>query len=82
MRTRIIELEDELAQQEQRPAKRARTSGGAAEPQALASTSTVPSAAVTKAEEKKRKAQVKKVFDRYCSFFIPFDVLIPDPCAV
>jgi len=81
--------EDMLAQQEQRPAKQARTSGAAVEPQPSASTSTsaVPSAAATKAEEKKRKAQVKKVFDRCITaqlrfFFFPFDVLIHDACAV
>ena len=68
---RIIELEDVLAQQEQRPAKRAKTSGAADEPQALASTSAVPFAAATKAEERKRKAQVKKVFDRCCVFLLP-----------
>lgn len=63
MRTRIIELEDELAQQP--PTKRARTSN-AANATELSSTAaaTGPSAASAKADEKKRKMQVKKVFDR------------------
>ncbi|KAG6909075.1 hypothetical protein DXG01_002056 [Tephrocybe rancida] len=62
MRTRIIELEDEIAQQP--PTKRARTS---IVPETTAEASTAsagPSAASLKAEEKKRKMQVKKVFDR------------------
>ncbi|RDB27296.1 hypothetical protein Hypma_004311 [Hypsizygus marmoreus] len=60
MRLRIIELEDGIAQQP--PAKRARTSNGASAPAPEASAG--PSAASTKAEEKKRKMQVKKIFDR------------------
>jgi hypothetical protein len=63
MRARIIELEEELAQY--RPAKRAKvTASTAVTPQAGPSTN-APSAATLKAEEKKRKAQLKKIFDRY-----------------
>lgn len=61
MRTRIVELENELAQQP--PSKRARTSN--ASDVADASTS----AGSGKADEKKRKMQVKKMFDR-CQFFL------------
>lgn len=61
MRLRIVELEDELYQQP--PAKRARTSNTAQAP--VGSTSAPgPTAASIKAEEKKRKMQVKKIFDR------------------
>ncbi|KDR78721.1 hypothetical protein GALMADRAFT_223970 [Galerina marginata CBS 339.88] len=62
MRTRIVELEDELTQQP--PAKRARTSNVASAPDASTSAAAGPSAASVKADEKKRKMQVKKVFDR------------------
>ncbi|GLB36786.1 hypothetical protein LshimejAT787_0310730 [Lyophyllum shimeji] len=64
MRARIIELEDELAQL--RPTKRARTNDSS-EPATLTAASTSaagPSTASAKADEKKRKMQVKKVFDR------------------
>ncbi|KAF7340480.1 hypothetical protein MVEN_01968300 [Mycena venus] len=59
MRLRIIQLEDELATP---PAKRAKTASSAV---AVASTSTgAPTASSSKADEKKRKMQVKKIFDR------------------
>ncbi|KAJ7233611.1 hypothetical protein B0H12DRAFT_168183 [Mycena haematopus] len=60
MRLRIIQLEDELAP----PAKRAKTA--AASTSASASTSATPAASTSsrKAEEKKHKMQVKKIFDR------------------
>ncbi|KAI1797210.1 hypothetical protein LXA43DRAFT_402133 [Ganoderma leucocontextum] len=58
MKQRIIELEDQLAAKPP-PAKRARTSAAATEaPQASGS------GASTKADEKKRKAQLKKICDR------------------
>ena len=54
-------LEDELAAQPP-PAKRARKSAVAeAAPQASGSGSNAP----TKKDEKKHKAQIKKIFDRY-----------------
>ncbi|KAJ7447594.1 hypothetical protein B0H11DRAFT_2082720 [Mycena galericulata] len=60
MRRRIIQLEDELAVPP--PAKRAKTAATASP---VASTSTAaPTASSSKAEEKKRKMQVKKIFDR------------------
>ncbi|PIL35662.1 hypothetical protein GSI_02392 [Ganoderma sinense ZZ0214-1] len=58
MKQRIIELEDQLAAKPP-PTKRARTSAAAAEaPQASGS------GAPSKADEKKRKAQLKKICDR------------------
>ncbi|KAM5530411.1 hypothetical protein V8D89_015922 [Ganoderma adspersum] len=58
MKQRIIELEDQLAAKPP-PAKRARTSTAATDaPQASGS------GASTKADEKKRKAQLKKICDR------------------
>lgn len=66
MRTRILELEDEIAQQ--RPTKRTRatiaTTSAVDAPEASTSTAR-PSAASTKAEEKKHKMQIKKIFDRW-----------------
>ncbi|KAJ6610762.1 hypothetical protein B0H10DRAFT_2224701 [Mycena sp. CBHHK59/15] len=60
MTLRIIQLEDELATPP--PAKRAKTVASAS---ATASTSTAaPTTSLSKAEEKKRKMQVKKIFDR------------------
>lgn len=65
---RVIQLEDQLAalgsSSEERPTKRARTSAATttAAPEASGS---APSAAAVKADEKKRKIQVKKIFDRY-----------------
>ncbi|KAJ7933065.1 hypothetical protein B0H13DRAFT_1700934 [Mycena leptocephala] len=59
MRLRIIQLEDELATPP--PAKRAKTSASAS---AVASMSAAPTASSSKADEKKRKMQVKKIFDR------------------
>ncbi|KAJ7691336.1 hypothetical protein B0H17DRAFT_1133857 [Mycena rosella] len=60
MRLRIIELEDELASPP--PAKRTKTTASAV---AAVSTSTAaPTASLSKAEEKKRKMQIKKIFDR------------------
>jgi len=53
---RIIELEDELS--EQRPTKRARKSNEAT------TSAAAPSASSAKADEKKRKMQVRKVFER------------------
>ncbi|KAJ7650898.1 hypothetical protein FB45DRAFT_780155 [Roridomyces roridus] len=61
MRLRIIELEDQLLSPP--PAKRAKTAVAAAAPDASASTAG-PSASSSKADEKKRKLQVKKIFDR------------------
>jgi hypothetical protein len=62
MRLRIIELEDELSQQP--PKKRARKDDQNAT-SAPTGSNTAPSTASAKADEKKRKMQVKKVFDRY-----------------
>lgn len=67
LRQRVIQLEDQLAasgsSSEERPAKRARTTAAtSAAPEASGS---APSAAAVKADEKKRKIQVKKIFDRY-----------------
>ncbi|KAF8816571.1 hypothetical protein BYT27DRAFT_7181909 [Phlegmacium glaucopus] len=62
MRTRIIELEDELAQQP--PTKRARTSIAPSAPDASTPAAAGPSTTSIKMDEKKRKMQVKKVFDR------------------
>jgi hypothetical protein len=62
MRLRIIQLEDELS--EQPPKKRARKSDEAATSAPFTSNA-APSAASVKADEKKRKMEVKKVFDRY-----------------
>ncbi|KAI0314379.1 hypothetical protein OF83DRAFT_1137120 [Amylostereum chailletii] len=68
MRLRILQLEDELAAKET-PTKRQKTNAGTAR----ASTSTVapsttenapPTAAQQKADDKKMKLQVKKLFDR------------------
>lgn len=63
LRQRVIQLEDQLAasspSSDERPAKRART---AAEPEASGS---APSTSTVKVDEKKKKAQVKKIFDRY-----------------
>ncbi|KAK7065023.1 hypothetical protein R3P38DRAFT_2595420 [Favolaschia claudopus] len=60
MRLRIIQLEDQLATAP--PAKRAKTTANA---EASASTSSAaPTASSSKADEKKRKMQVKKIFDR------------------
>ncbi|KAJ6628397.1 hypothetical protein B0H10DRAFT_2160888 [Mycena sp. CBHHK59/15] len=60
MTLRIIQLEDELATPP--PAKCAKTVASAS---ATTSTSTAaPTASLSKAEEKKRKMQVKKIFDR------------------
>lgn len=59
-----LQLEDQLAAQPP-PAKRARK---AAEPAATAESSTTTTGAApanTKAEDKKRKLQLKKIFDRY-----------------
>ncbi|PPQ69336.1 hypothetical protein CVT26_002568 [Gymnopilus dilepis] len=61
MRTRIIELEDELSQQP--PTKRARTSNANDAPDASPAVAG-PSNGSSKADEKKRKMQVKKIFDR------------------
>ncbi|SJL05221.1 uncharacterized protein ARMOST_08587 [Armillaria ostoyae] len=68
MKQRIFQLEDELeaarsAQAQGPPAKRARTGTILDEPQPTASGS-VKSGATNKAEEKKRKMQLKKIFDR------------------
>ncbi|KDQ57481.1 hypothetical protein JAAARDRAFT_193803 [Jaapia argillacea MUCL 33604] len=63
MRLRIIELEDELASQ--RPTKRAKAASSSALPEApVAGPSNTVSAAATKAEEKKKKIQLKKMYDR------------------
>ncbi|KIJ53574.1 hypothetical protein M422DRAFT_25416 [Sphaerobolus stellatus SS14] len=56
MRLRILELENQLSEQEP-AAKRAKTS-------ATPAMSAVPAAATSKADEKKHKIQVKKIFDR------------------
>ncbi|TEB30087.1 hypothetical protein FA13DRAFT_1733898 [Coprinellus micaceus] len=62
LRQRVIQLEDQLAasspSSDERPAKRART---AAEPEASGS---APSTSTVKVDEKKKKVQVKKIFDR------------------
>jgi hypothetical protein len=62
MRLRIIELEDELSQQP--PKKRARKNEEPAT-SAPSTSNAAPSAASVKADDKKRKMQVKKVFDRH-----------------
>ncbi|KAF7367765.1 hypothetical protein MSAN_00840600 [Mycena sanguinolenta] len=66
MRLRIIQLEDELATPP--PAKRAKTAAASTSAVASTSASAAPSASATasssKAEEKKRKMQIKKIFDR------------------
>ncbi|KAK0444921.1 uncharacterized protein EV420DRAFT_1340135 [Desarmillaria tabescens] len=67
MKQRIFQLEDELeakrsAQVQGPPAKRTRTSTILAEPQSVASGSV--KAGASKADEKKRKMQLKKIFDR------------------
>jgi hypothetical protein len=72
MQMRIIELEDELAQQPS--TKRARTSIASSAPDESESTpaaSTGPSTASIKMDEKKRKMQVKRIFDRL-RIFISF----------
>jgi hypothetical protein len=67
MRLRIIELEDELSQQP--PAKRARRSNAVLAP--VPSTSAPgPTAASVKAEEKRHKMQVKKIFDRSAGRYV------------
>ena len=71
MRTRIIELEDELSQQP--PTKRARTSNTNDAPDASPAVAG-PSNSSSKADEKKRKMQVKKIFDR-CEFHSTFILL-------
>ncbi|TFK38758.1 hypothetical protein BDQ12DRAFT_705322 [Crucibulum laeve] len=64
MRLRIIELEDELNLQPP-PAKRARTKAAAtAETADPVNSTSTPTATSVKADEKKRKLQVKKIFDR------------------
>ncbi|KAJ7827079.1 hypothetical protein B0H13DRAFT_2439840 [Mycena leptocephala] len=65
MRLRIIQLEDELATPP--PAKRA-TTAASASAVASASTTAAPTASSGKADEKKRKMQVKKIFDSIWSF--------------
>ncbi|KAH7101547.1 hypothetical protein BKA62DRAFT_703305 [Auriculariales sp. MPI-PUGE-AT-0066] len=65
MRARIIELEDQLAAKGEPPKKKARVAAPAgsffeAKQPAVPSTS----AATTKASDKKRQAQLKKIFDR------------------
>jgi hypothetical protein len=63
MKLRIIELEDELSQQP--PKKRGRKGDENAQATSVPTGSnSTPSAASVKADEKKRKMQVKKVFDR------------------
>ncbi|KAJ7598667.1 hypothetical protein C8J56DRAFT_914664 [Mycena floridula] len=66
MRKRIIELEDALeATKQEPPAKRAKSSSVAPPANASAGPSTSKStAAAAKADEKKRKLQLKKMFDR------------------
>ncbi|KAH9922709.1 uncharacterized protein B0H18DRAFT_1016550 [Fomitopsis serialis] len=64
MKQRIIELEEQLASQPP-PAKRARKINDTAPSAEATSSSTAPVAAsTTKAEDKKRKLQLKKIFDR------------------
>ncbi|KAF8647210.1 hypothetical protein AX16_006848 [Volvariella volvacea WC 439] len=67
MRARIIELEDQLeALQAPNPNKRQRTAASAAAVQLAPGPSKTdgPSAGASKAEEKKRKMQLKKIYDR------------------
>ncbi|KAF5376958.1 hypothetical protein D9615_007255 [Tricholomella constricta] len=61
MRARIVELENEIAQQP--PKKRARLSH-APDADEASTSAAGPSTASLKADEKKRKMQVKKMFDR------------------